>query len=96
MKRFDIPLLLGLVVYVVVNAIAEVVVLNSTILFPPWNTLLFFSFVGPGLGILLLLVAQVSGVPRPFSGRVLFVAFVVLLLLALYNLSRFAIGSAQV
>ena len=94
-RTFDPQLLLGLIAYVVINLFAVMLVMEG-IVHPPWNTLLFFIFAGPGLGTLLLLATQACCVPRPFSWAVVFVVVGVLVLAALLNVQIFALANAAV
>ena len=49
-RTFNLPLLLGLIAYVIINLFA-VMLLTEGIVFPPWNTLLFFILLGLDLEV---------------------------------------------
>jgi hypothetical protein len=61
-----------------------------------FDSLYFFTFIGPILGIVVVLTAQVVGKPRPFTWLAIIGVIVALMLLAFVNIQILVAASAAV
>jgi hypothetical protein len=66
--RHDVWLLAGFCLYAVMNFVAVRATISDAI-FPPWNLLFFFSFIGPFMGIVAVPGIHFLSGRRLFRGR---------------------------